>query len=136
MAIKIAGTTVINDSRQLQNIASLDSTTETTIENAVTGASYTKAWVHVTGTGTVTLNASAGVSSVSDEATGRYGITFSSAFADTNYSCNTTGGGVGDDLVNSTPRVSTTPTTTNIITQMRRVGSIIDIPTVQVSVNR
>ena len=38
MAIKVSGTTVINDSRALQNIASLDATTTATI-NAVVGSS-------------------------------------------------------------------------------------------------
>jgi|14BtaG_2_1085337.scaffolds.fasta_scaffold00299_8 hypothetical protein len=37
MAIKISGTTVVNDSRQLQNIASLDSTTAATIGAAAAG---------------------------------------------------------------------------------------------------
>lgn len=37
MAIKVSGTTVINDSRELQNIATLDSTTTTTISSAVGG---------------------------------------------------------------------------------------------------
>ena len=39
MAIQISGTTVVNNSRQLQNIASLDSTTTATIAAAV-GGSY------------------------------------------------------------------------------------------------
>ena len=34
MAIQVGGTTVVNNSRQLQNIASLDSTTTTTISSA------------------------------------------------------------------------------------------------------
>ena len=37
MAIQVGGTTVINNSRQLQNIASLDATTITTIGNAGVG---------------------------------------------------------------------------------------------------
>ena len=40
MAIQVGGTTVVNDSRQLQNIASLDATTEATI-SAVAGVSTT-----------------------------------------------------------------------------------------------
>lgn len=36
MAIKIAGTTVINDTRALQNIASVDATSISSIENAIT----------------------------------------------------------------------------------------------------
>ena len=39
MAIKVNGTTVINDSRALQNIASVDSTTATAIGNAGVGGS-------------------------------------------------------------------------------------------------
>ena len=35
MAIKIGGTSVVNNSRQLQNIASLDSTTASTIGNSI-----------------------------------------------------------------------------------------------------
>lgn len=38
MAYSVGATTVINSSRQLQNIASLDSTTTTTISNAVSGS--------------------------------------------------------------------------------------------------
>lgn len=37
MAIQISGTTVVNNSRQLQNIASLDSTTTTTLQGAGLG---------------------------------------------------------------------------------------------------
>lgn len=37
MAIQISGTTVINNSRQLQNIASADSTTQNTINSFVSG---------------------------------------------------------------------------------------------------
>lgn len=40
MAIQVGGTTVIDNSRELQNIASLDATTEATI-SAVAGASTT-----------------------------------------------------------------------------------------------
>lgn len=43
MAIKISNTTVVNDSRQLQNIASLDATTITTLKNAgIGGTTFTK----------------------------------------------------------------------------------------------
>lgn len=40
MAIQISGTTVVNNSRQLQNIASLDSTTAATIGAAAGGEAY------------------------------------------------------------------------------------------------
>ena len=41
MAIKVNGTTVINDSRQLQNVASVDATTKTAIEAAGVGGRTT-----------------------------------------------------------------------------------------------
>jgi hypothetical protein len=40
MAIKVATTTVINDSRQLQNIASVDSTTETNLKSELSIPSF------------------------------------------------------------------------------------------------
>lgn len=36
MAIKVGGTSVVNNSRKLQNIASLDATTAATIQSAIT----------------------------------------------------------------------------------------------------
>ena len=42
MAIQVSGTTVINDSRELQNIASLDSTTAATIGAAAGGGGLTE----------------------------------------------------------------------------------------------
>lgn len=43
MAIKISNTTVVNDSRELQNIASLDSVTVTTFKNAgIGGTTFVK----------------------------------------------------------------------------------------------
>ena len=44
MAIQISGTTVVNNSRQLQNIASLDSTTTATIASAAGGGSPVISW--------------------------------------------------------------------------------------------
>ena len=49
MAIKVASTTVINDSRQLQNIASLDTTTENQIKSVVTTVNTTFGGVGSTG---------------------------------------------------------------------------------------
>jgi hypothetical protein len=59
MAIQISGTSVINNSRQLQNIASLDSTTTATIAAAAGGSYYpTYNRVHF-GTGAYTTTAGA-----------------------------------------------------------------------------
>jgi hypothetical protein len=50
-------------------------------------ASYSaRVWVKFDGSGTVTVNGSGNVSSVSDDATGRYTINFSTALPDANYS--------------------------------------------------
>jgi hypothetical protein len=53
--------------------------------------SYTsRAWVVFTGTGTLTIRASGNVSSVTDNATGDYGVNFTTAMTDANY-CFVTG---------------------------------------------
>jgi hypothetical protein len=46
---------------------------------------YVKAWVNFNGTGTVAINASYNVSSITDNGTGDYTINFTTAFANTNY---------------------------------------------------
>ena len=63
MAIKVNGTTVINDSRQLTNIASVDSTTKSAIESAGVGGKTTLI---------TDSNISSGTSSVSINFTGGY----------------------------------------------------------------
>ena len=44
-----------------------------------------RAWVNFNGTGTVAINASGNVTSITDNGTGDYTINFTNAFADTNY---------------------------------------------------
>ena len=44
-----------------------------------------RAWVNFNGTGTVAINASANVSSITDDGTGLYTVNFSSAIVDANY---------------------------------------------------
>lgn len=44
-----------------------------------------RAWVNFTGTGTVTINGSFNVSSITDNGTGDYTINFTNALADANY---------------------------------------------------
>jgi len=63
MAIKIGGTTVINDSRQLQNVASIDSNTVTALNNAGVGGSNvgTKVtWTSATAYSSVTFTGLSG----------------------------------------------------------------------------
>ena len=45
-----------------------------------------RAWVKFKGTGTVTINGSGNVSSITDHGTGQYTVNFSTAMPDTNYS--------------------------------------------------
>lgn len=44
-----------------------------------------KAWARVTGTGTAAINASFGIESLSDDGTGDYTLTFTTAFTSSNY---------------------------------------------------
>ena len=56
-------------------------------------ARIAKAWVNFNGTGTVAINGSYNVSSITDDGTGDYDINFSTALADTNYAVVGTVGG-------------------------------------------
>lgn len=65
MAIQVGGTTVVNDSRQLQNIASLDATTTATIGAAAGGGSITATASGTLANGdTVCLNSNGTVSAI------------------------------------------------------------------------
>jgi len=66
MAIQISGTTVINDSRQLQNVASLDATTTASIKSAVGGGGSVTATASgsIANGDTVVLNSNGTVSAV------------------------------------------------------------------------
>jgi hypothetical protein len=50
-----------------------------------------KVWVNFNGTGTVAINSSFNVSSITDNGTGDYTVNFSTSMANANYSANTTG---------------------------------------------
>ena len=59
----------------------------------ISQARVAKAWVNFNGTGTVAINGSYNVSSITDDGTGDYDINFSTALADTNYAVVGTVGG-------------------------------------------
>jgi hypothetical protein len=65
----------------LGNVLASDGTNWTSTAN--TGAA--KAWVNFNGTGTVAINSSFNVSSITDNGTGDYTVNFTNAFANTNY---------------------------------------------------
>jgi hypothetical protein len=56
----------------------------TSSANVIQGSA--KAWVNFNGTGTVAINGSYNVSSITDNGTGDYTVNFTNAFADANYS--------------------------------------------------
>ena len=56
-----------------------------TVTGASEGVGNVEAWANIDGTGTVSVRDSGNVSSVTDLATGRYQVNFTTAFADTNY---------------------------------------------------
>ena len=49
------------------------------------GLFFNRAWVKFTSTGTIVINGSGGVSSLTDNAVGDYTVNFSTAMTDTNY---------------------------------------------------
>lgn len=61
-----------------------DGTNSTSSTNCIQGSA--KAWVNFTGTGTVTINGSFNVSSITDNGTGDYTINFTTAMPNTTYS--------------------------------------------------
>ena len=65
----------------LSNVAG---TASTAIENAINGSA--KAWVNFNGTGTVAINGSYNISSITDNGTGDYTVNFTNAMSNANYS--------------------------------------------------
>ena len=92
MAITLDGTTGITT-------ADIEATTLTV--NAGYGSNATaygvRAWVNFVGTGTVSINASGNVSSITDNAVGNYTVNFTTAMPDDDYSV----GGSTSDAVNN-----------------------------------
>ena len=58
------------------------------------GLFFARAWVNFNGTGTVAIRGSGNVSSISDNDTGNYSISFTTAMTDTNYSGSFCGNGL------------------------------------------
>ena len=63
-----------------------DSATKLSTASGSAPSYSARAWVNFNGTGTVAINASGNVSSVTDNAVGRYTINFATAMSDANYS--------------------------------------------------
>jgi len=69
---------------KLDTIASRDGTELTDVTNVINGSA--KAWVNFNGTGTVAIRDSFNVSSITDNSTGNYTVTFTNALSNANYS--------------------------------------------------
>jgi hypothetical protein len=104
-----------------------------------------KAWVNFNGTGTVAINASFNVSSITDNGTGDYTLNFTSALTDANYAV--VFGGLGGTLSNITAglvviagasNVANTKTTTQlrIQTGSSNNGSLFDSGNLNVAIFR
>jgi hypothetical protein len=103
-----------------------------------------RAWVNFNGTGTVAIRGSGNVSSITDNGTGDYGVNFTNAMPDTNYSV----AGLGKEFDSTSnswvnlflgkKTISNTFQTTNIqvVTQNSANGQVIDCPVVNVAVFR
>ena len=85
MAIQVSGTTVINDSRQLQNIASLDSTTSSTIAAAAGGGGLTELLVDNQALATNTYAVDIDIGSIASDYYDRYIISLTDIRPTTDY---------------------------------------------------
>ena len=72
-----------------------------------------KVWVNFKGSGTLTVNESFNVSSVTDNGTGNYTINYSSALSSAE-GCSVMGGGRGDSNFNMHVETDTTPSASSI----------------------
>jgi hypothetical protein len=93
-------------------------------------ARIAKAWVNFNGTGTVAIRDNYNVSSITDEATGKYTVNFSTAMSDANYSAvmytNTSAGGGTGDLNNDYHGGLNTRTTSSVRLEAYGPSSYID----------
>ena len=67
---------------RVNTISASDGTSPVTL----TKQSAAKAWVHIDGTGTVTIDGSFNVASVTDNGTGNYTVNFTNSMSDASYS--------------------------------------------------
>jgi len=108
-------------------------------QNGMTGIA--KAWVQFNGTGTVTINGSFNVSSITDNGTGDYTVNFTTAMPNANYAINVSispnyaGAYAASPAINATGTTEVAPTTTAArFTTVSTGGSTFDVKYVNVSV--
>jgi len=81
-----------------------------------------RAWVNFNGVGTVAINGSQNVSSITDSSTGIYTVNFATNMPDTNYSCVATPGYATNVSVNFNASVHV-PTVGNFMIRTRNVNT-------------
>jgi hypothetical protein len=111
-------------------ISAADGTSPATL----TGQSASKAWVRFNGEGTVAINEDSNVSSLTDNGTGDYTVSFGNGMATATYGL---AGGSGDagGTVQTTINYFTTPLTTSVdVALIRRDGALQDQDLVSVIV--
>jgi hypothetical protein len=74
-----------------------------------------RAWVSLNGTGTIAINGSGNVSSITDDGTGQYTVNFTTAMPDTNYSAVTGGSVLATQNSNEKSIASTNITTSSFM---------------------
>ena len=107
-----------------------------------TGQQAVKAWVNFNGSGAVAIRASYNVSSITDNGTGNYSISFTTAMVDTNYSgvALPNDGTPGTNIVISCENQSLTKSTSQYHVWTAYAGSnskaLYDVDTVNVAIFR
>lgn len=98
-----------------------------------------RAWVNFNGSGTVSINASGNVSSVTDNGTGDYSINFILSMQDENYAISGNGQYINTSnacLIGETTGTVRSVSLINIKTSDSTTGNVVDSPRVSVSVFR
>jgi hypothetical protein len=103
-----------------------------------------RAWVNFNGTGTVAINASFNVSSITDNGTGDYTVNFTNALSDANYCVTTTSQVISDQSgsyqfgLRTLTGTSTAPTTktTSAVRLLSRRESDFDLQNCNVAIFR
>jgi uncharacterized protein (AIM24 family) len=95
-----------------------------------------RAWVNFNGTGTVAINASGNVSSITDNGTGNYTVNFTTAMSDTNYVTNVTGGIISTSVQSCIPGTGTTATGSIYVFTSNGANAASDFGVVNVSIFR
>jgi hypothetical protein len=100
-----------------------DGTNSTSATNPILGSA--KAWVNFNGTGTVAINGSFNVSSITDNGTGNYTVNFTNAMPNANYSTTLTSE-VGVGTGNKGPYLSSLAASNFSIFIFNSSGSFVD----------